>query len=96
MSTEKIRVETKNIMDLDIKDLKKLWGENSKGMRPKEWRLMPNYGDDHGIATAWTIYQLIEGGLEGDIEPVGSGEDYWESLDIVRCHNKTLGFYNGE
>ena len=91
----------KKVTDLSSSDLKKLRGESSKGMRMGEWRLMPMMCDDHKLVTAWAIFELDPGASKGsgDIRDVTEGAwdlPYWAGIDIVRAHNKALGFYKGE
>lgn len=92
-------IQTKAIVQLKNSDINKLLnrkGDDFSKLKPLQWVVGPIRGLDNTIITAWKIFQLDSGGMEGDIIPVGDSRDIWDACEIVRSHNITLGFYDGE
>lgn len=89
----------KSIQNLTNKDLKKLYSKKSffgDQLKPKQWIAGPIHGFDNNTITAWCIFQLDPDGMEGDIIPIGGSMNFFDSCEIVRAHNITLGYYEGE
>ena len=90
----------KTVQQLKDKDLKKLFTKafrfDFSTLEPGQWIASAIRGYDDTTITAWGIFQLDPEGQEGDILPVADAREFWDACDIVRSHNRAMGFYKGE
>ena len=81
----------RRIEDETEEEIARLHGENSEGMQPRQWRLMPLHGIMAEVVTEWMIFELDEEDPgSGDIVPVCGAVPFWTGLEIVRAHNRGI------